>query len=165
MNEETEEERNVRIAREEREARYQRFQLSNIPNAENKDKPTSDNCVEILSDSKKKLKDLYMEKYSKEPWCREPESSKDSEIKLSFPDEKTADEFLDEAAEKNIKFIRCDPKTGKVNGYSDGSGSFIRVDSEKTSDEILSIRDASGKFDFDQAIADIKSEAGNSMSL
>ncbi|RUQ97999.1 hypothetical protein [Legionella septentrionalis] len=71
----------------------------------------------------------YLEKLTKTR-PEEPKPGKDGGVNLSFPSEKDAENFFNEQAEKNRRFIVVDPSTDKVLFYSNGDGSLHRPDKD-----------------------------------
>ncbi len=87
---------------------------------------SSENTFSVEGETAKII-ESYMElKFNegKEP----PEPQSDGSLRLKFPSRKHALNFFQDLAGKNMKFMVCNGKTGKVMAYSDGSGTLFHGD-------------------------------------
>jgi|GEM_PF-2315885 len=82
--------------------------------------------------------ELYTTKFSQETWYQAPKKSRDGDLKVPFPDEKTAMAFSEEISKNGLSFIVVDDATGKVLAYSKGDGVLNYNDEHRTLDDIRS---------------------------
>ncbi len=78
----------------------------------------------------------YTNKFSKEPWYKDPKKNKDGSSTYTFPSEKAAMDFCEELAKAHHAFIMVNADTRKVLCYSDGSGTLNKNAKGKTLDEL-----------------------------
>lgn len=82
--------------------------------------------------------ELYTTKFSQETWYQAPKKSGDGDLKIPFPNEKTAMAFSEEIAKNGLSFIVVDDTTGTVLAYSKGDGVLNYNDDHRTLEDIRS---------------------------
>ncbi|MDF1828134.1 MAG: hypothetical protein P1U39_07625 [Legionellaceae bacterium] len=85
-----------------------------------------------------RVSQFYMKEYSQKPWYQPPEETDEGNIRVPFPDSKTALEFGEAMAKKGVSLMIIDDATGHVLAYSYGDGILNTNKEQRTSDDIRS---------------------------
>ncbi|NCT56882.1 MAG: hypothetical protein GW760_04100 [Legionella sp.] len=85
-----------------------------------------------------KASNFYTTKYSHETWYKAPEKTDEGNVRVPFPNPKTALEFGEALAKKGLCLMIIDDATGDVLAYSYGDGILNQNKEQRTVDDIRS---------------------------